>query len=70
MELGSLLINGHWVALGTHLHATWDILALAPTPSLNRPLVNIDFYYFIHGEYSPESSSPSSGEVIVVIVKL
>lgn len=33
-------------------------------------LVNIDFYYFIPEEHSPESSSPSSGEVIVVIVRL
>ena len=41
MELGYLLINGHWGALGTHLHATWDILALVPTPSLNMPLVYI-----------------------------
>jgi hypothetical protein len=27
------------MALGANLHATWDILALAPTPSLNMPLV-------------------------------
>jgi hypothetical protein len=43
MELGYLLINGHWGALGTHLHATWDILASAPTPSLNMPLHNKTF---------------------------
>ena len=41
MELGYLLINGHWGALGTYLHATWDILALAPTSSQNMPLVEV-----------------------------
>jgi hypothetical protein len=41
MELGYLLINGHWGALGTHLHATWNILALAPTPNLNLPLIQV-----------------------------
>ena len=28
------------MALGAHLHATWDKLALAPAPSPNRPLVS------------------------------
>jgi hypothetical protein len=42
--VGLLIINGHWRALGPNLHATWDILALAPTPSLNMPLKRRAFW--------------------------
>jgi hypothetical protein len=40
------------MALGAHLHATWDILALAPTPSLNMPLVIAGNSHGLHSTFS------------------